>query len=998
MSLPSNWRQFQLLDFLPIRDPNFKSENPLFSDPLLSAITSTLSYIVYVAQNATVKILQKDTLVLAHEYSSYEPDYRVTFMQALPHTNLLVTLAEKQMAPSIIKIWDLNKISQLSSLVMQSDDTMRHKFITQVQIHDIDNSFPISCFVFNDLLTCMAVGYANGRVILIRGDLLRDRGLKQRLIYEGSDPITGLQFHRSEEILYVVTTSKIFTMVTSGRNKGKPLRMLSNSHGASLGCSDAEQRSSRLIVADTEGFAYYNHITKAHSVPFSIPKRNILKIYKDYLLLVCPIEEDSSSSGRSILTRLLVLDMHNMHVSFSLTIPDLSISHLFLSAGEDEVFLLSTDGVLYKLREKPINQQIEIIIQRELFSIALNLAKQHNLDKKSLLRINKLHADYLYERQDYDASVAKYIDCLSLFSEVPEDENFPNLDEFVISVVTKFREAPNVYNMTTFLSELYKQGLSDSDHLTLLLCCYCKLKMISELDDFIYNLNLNAENNPRIPDMYKMDFSLIINLFRECGCFNQVIQLLFKLNRPLLIVDIQLNDLHQHSKCMAFIKSLPINELLGILIDYLKNLLDSMPIESTKLMVEVFTGVYQPTKSNGLLGEDELEDENETPDKAENGVHTSSYSALLGYLSNPLWQSNEGDATNSNSLQVNEPTYIPPRPSLVFACFADHPKEFVVFLEACFSTVDKCQGGEAEKSGIVATLFETYLAMSIEDPENENEWRSKAQEFAIANVESLDMSTTTLVSQIYGLQLDESLARRNNETYEEDLFYTKQKSGDLEKTFEVVRQYGGRKPILYKLMLHFIVSSDENLAQTSRSDFSFLLHKIMDHKLANLPEIIKILSTNPNASIGIVKDILIESISDSKREIDNNVKLIESYESESTKNSVKLTDLTTKAILLENKICSTCKLKLEYPTIYFKCKHAYHQKCLDENIYIPDSSESLEPKCPLCAHELREVEELHKSQAQTKEDYDWFHQKMEESEDRFKVIGEYIGRGIMDDD
>ena len=53
----------------------------------------------------------------------------------------------------------------------------RFEFQTQVLVNDHssgtteigDNSYPISCFKFNYDLTCLAIGYTNGKVILVRG-------------------------------------------------------------------------------------------------------------------------------------------------------------------------------------------------------------------------------------------------------------------------------------------------------------------------------------------------------------------------------------------------------------------------------------------------------------------------------------------------------------------------------------------------------------------------------------------------------------------------------------------------------------------------------------------------------------------------------------------------------------------------------------------------------------------------------------------------------------
>lgn len=985
MSLPSTWRQFQLFDFLPIRDPQYQSTTPLFSDPLLSAITCSQSYIAFAVQNTFITLLAKDLLEYVVLFCAYDPEYRISFMKPLLHLNLLVTMAEKQGSPAIVKVWDLHKITQLPTETLSSGDSMKHKYVTQVQVHDGDNSYPVSCVSFNESLTCVAVGYTNGRVILVRGDLLRDRGSKQRLVYESVDPITGVHFNRFEEVLYVTTISKVLTVLTTGRNQGKPLRVLSSSGGVDLECSDLDYKSLKLIVANTDGFKYYNHVSKAHVINFSIAKRKMLRLFKDYLLVVCPIEE---TGGSKTLTRLLVLDLHNMHISFSLTIPNLTISHVFSSSSDNNVYLLSTDGVLYKLHEKAINQQVEIVMQRDLFTIALNLANQYSLDKPTLLRINKLHAEYLYDKLDYDNSVAKYIDCLPLFEfdlkKITKDDE--NIDDFVINVITSFKEVSNVHNMAKFLAKLYDHGLADSDHLTLLLCCYCKLKKVEELDKFIDDLNLDDEGNKSRSeklDLSKLNFQLIINLFKECGYYPQVTKLLFKLNHPSLIVDIQLNELHQHQNCMSYIRSLPIDDLLRILIEFLKDLLDCMPLDTTELLINVFTGKYKPEASHALFQEPQTpESEDQQPQNT-----VSSYSAFLSYLSLA------SPAETEEETEEAEPTYLPPRPSLVFPCFTEHPREFVVFLEACIETFDKFQGNINDKKELLITLFEIYLSMSEEEPAKKDEWIGKARLLMKEHLKLLNKSSSLLLSHIYGFKDGEILAKEDA-GFEEAMFRTAQIAGDLPACSQIVHEHGEQRPELYKFMLRFVVSSKEIYKQVTTKDFQFLLEKVKQHRLATPLEVIKILSTNNYATIGIVKDYLIDHVSQTNKEIANNEKLIQSYENESTKNSFRLTELISSPMVMQNNKCSNCALKLDFPLVHFKCKHSYHQRCLNENTYIPEANGLA--KCPLCINEYLSVLAVRDSQFHAKDNYALFESQLNDATDRFKVVTDYLGKGVME--
>lgn len=1008
MSLPSSWRQFQLFDVTPIKDPNYGSENPLYSDHSLSAITSTASYLVIATKNSFIKLISKEFSLLK-TFIAYDLDYRIGYIKALPGSNLLVTLAERQGSPSILKLWDLNKLLQLPDENSDEDESLKHKYQTQVNIHNGDNSFPISCFQFNDDLTCVAIGYTNGKVILIRGDLIRDRGSKQRLIYETNDPITGIQFNKYQDVLYITTTSKILTVLTTGRNHGKPNRLLSKRTGVDLNCSDIDVKSQQLIVGTKDSIRYYSHLNKSHTLAFEIPKKSIFKYKKNYLLIVSPIEEQTKNNTSDVsskaITRILIIDLYNKHIFFSLTIPNNTIDYIFTMW--DDLYMLSNDGVLYKLHERPINQQIELILQRSLFNIAYDLATQANLSNDMLLKIQLLYGDHLYDKSEFEESIDAYIKCLTLYEKndsLDANKGDDNIDDFIMTVITKFKDVSNINNLIKFLYKLYELKLANNDHLTLLLCCYCKMKMITDLDNFINELDL-SENTSNKEDLSKvnlqeLNFQLIINLFKECGYFTQAIELLHKLNQPSHIVGIQLNDMHQPKQCLDYMKSLAIDELLLILIDHSKSLLDSLPIETTELLINVFTGKYIPREQPDgpvNLKTRVLDTTNINSDEV--AFPLNSYKAFLAYIAGSSSDKADSEESSVATNPHSEPTYLPPKPSLIFPSYINNPNEFVIFLEACIETFEKYQGNINDKKDLLITLLEMYLSLSKSNSEK-NSWLSKAKELVRTYSSLLNKSSLLLISHIYDFKEGE-IAAKQQSGFEESLFRTSQSSGDVEGCFEIVRKYGESKPELYKQTLKFVVSKKEIFDKVDAKDIQFILSRIKALKLATPLEVIQILSATEFATIGLIKDYLIEYIDTQKQEISNNVKLIQSYEKESTKNTHKLTELTSKPFVIQNNKCSSCKMKLDFPIVHFKCKHSYHQRCLDENKFISstadlDGLDVTTRCCPLCINDLELAHSARADQLRTKDDIELFEQTLNEAPDRFKVITNYLGKGVME--
>ena len=85
-------------------------------------------------------------------------------------------------ASPIIKIWELDKQDR-----SKNSPTCRRT----IKVETKSKPFPVSTFAVLENMSQIAVGLANGNVVLIRGDIQRERSTKQRIVYEGEEPVTG---------------------------------------------------------------------------------------------------------------------------------------------------------------------------------------------------------------------------------------------------------------------------------------------------------------------------------------------------------------------------------------------------------------------------------------------------------------------------------------------------------------------------------------------------------------------------------------------------------------------------------------------------------------------------------------------------------------------------------------------------------------------------------------------------------------------------------------
>jgi len=274
----------------------------------------------------------------------------------------------------------------------------------------------ISAFTALSDLSQVAVGFANGSVTIIRGDLIHDRGARQRIVFESEEPITGLATQDGlTTALYISTTNRILTLIISGRGQGQPARVLEDT-GCGLGCMTMDKDSSDILIAREDAVYTYGSRGRGPSYAFESPK-NSINIFKDYIALVCPpragsTKPDSLNMSMSQTDELFntttftLLDTDLKFISHSESLSS-SVKYIFTEWGS--LFLLTTDGKIYRYREKSLQQKLEILYQRNLYILAINLAQKTDVDSMQQNAIYRKYGDFLYQKGDYDTAMQQYL-------------------------------------------------------------------------------------------------------------------------------------------------------------------------------------------------------------------------------------------------------------------------------------------------------------------------------------------------------------------------------------------------------------------------------------------------------------------------------------------------------------------------------------------------------------------------------------------------------------
>lgn len=206
-------------------------------------------------------------------------------------------------------------------------------------------------FTALDDLSQVAVGFANGSVTIIRGDLIHDRGARQRIVFESEEPVTGLETqHGPSTTLYISTTNRILTLVISGRGQGQPARVLEDT-GCALGCMTLDKETGDVLIAREDAIYTYGVRGRGPSFAFESSKNSITS-FRDYAALVCPPKVGSSKSDLRKFgvsqadeifstTTFTLLDTDLKFIAHSESLVS-SVKYIFMEWGD--LFLLTTDG------------------------------------------------------------------------------------------------------------------------------------------------------------------------------------------------------------------------------------------------------------------------------------------------------------------------------------------------------------------------------------------------------------------------------------------------------------------------------------------------------------------------------------------------------------------------------------------------------------------------------------------------------------------------------
>uniref|UniRef100_A0A8C5PSQ7 Vacuolar protein sorting-associated protein 11 homolog n=1 Tax=Leptobrachium leishanense TaxID=445787 RepID=A0A8C5PSQ7_9ANUR len=483
--------------------------------------------------------------------------------ESLKQHSILVSVGEDEEGINpVVKVWNLDKRDGGTPLCTRIFPAIPGNKPTVV-----------SCITVHENLNFMAIGFTDGSVVLIKGDITRDRHSKTMILQEGNYPVTGMAFRQSGKTthLFVVTTENVRSYDLT--QKDYPYTDLDN-HGCGLRCSTLSDPSQDLqfVVASNECIYLYQPDERGPCFAFEGQKM-IVHWYRGYLVVVSKDRSDFAGRASDVNApdkqTLTIYDLGNKLIAFSCPVTD--VVDVLVEWGS--LYVLKQDGHLQALHEKDTQTKLEMLFKKNLFVMAISLAKSQHLDSDGLSEIFRQYGDHLYGKGDHDGAIQQYIRTIGKLE--------PSY------VIRKFLDAQRIHNLTAYLQALHLQSLANADHTTLLLNCYTKLKDSAHLEEFIKASEGEVH----------FDVEIAIKVLRQAGYHSHALYLAEKHAHHEWYLKIQLEDIKNFHEALRYIGRLPFPQAESNMKCYGKTLMLHVPNETTQLLNNLCTSC--PTQTEG---------------------------------------------------------------------------------------------------------------------------------------------------------------------------------------------------------------------------------------------------------------------------------------------------------------------------------------------------------------------------------------------------------------
>lgn len=273
---------------------------------------------------------------------------------------------------------------------------------------------------------------------------------------------------------------------------------------------------------------------------------------------------------------LIVLDIQNKFIVYSAPIQ--RVKAILKEWGA--FYILDVDNKLHHLDEKDLQSKLMLLFKKNLYDVAIRIAKSQQYDTDGLVDIFRQYGDHLYNKGDHSGAIEQYIKTIGKLE--------PSY------VIRKFLESQHIDKLTLYLQALHKQGQATEDHTTLLLNCFTKLNRNDNLKEFILMKDRDLD----------FDIDIAIKVCRQ-GSPQEALMLAKKHRKHDWYIKLLIEDHAKYGEVIEYVSNLNFDDAEHYMKKYGNVLIENVPNESTQFLKRLCTD-YKSYQQSAIIMTDTI--------------------------------------------------------------------------------------------------------------------------------------------------------------------------------------------------------------------------------------------------------------------------------------------------------------------------------------------------------------------------------------------------------
>ncbi|KAJ1940950.1 Vacuolar protein sorting-associated protein 11, partial [Linderina macrospora] len=389
---------FQLRQFHFFKRDTLGNLPDVFSKPELLLASDGGDLIFLADADGYIHIVNRSLIVKSFVATGDIPGTRITQMVHLHQSRTLLTIEENVNTAAsrpVIKLWAVDRL-------LRQGDTQP---VTVKYQQPSTTPYPLTAVAATPSIGQIALGFAGGHIVLIRGNIAKGKATKQRTLHLAPEPITNLHFSTDDTgtnvTLFATTTAQTLVFDTASSSGARAEPNVLEERGCGIGCSMVNSQR-ELVVARDEAIYFYTAEGRGPCFAFDAPKV-LLRHYKHYLLLATAVPSamapnlfDSGSADSPIpqpngtgdskaysyndATTFTILDTRNKLVAYTGVVAG---GVRGVAAEWGSIFVLGGHGTLDHFNEKDLLEKLDTLYRQNLYPLAVKMAQNGNYDQAS---------------------------------------------------------------------------------------------------------------------------------------------------------------------------------------------------------------------------------------------------------------------------------------------------------------------------------------------------------------------------------------------------------------------------------------------------------------------------------------------------------------------------------------------------------------------------------------------------------------------------------------